>query len=113
MKTLLILMATCLYSFAFAQSNTEDVDFIQSIYGKEKKMIVADFIKLEGTQKDAFWVLYDEYETKRKELGKRRITLLEKYVSNYETMDDATTSQIIDEIATLSAKTDKLLTTYH
>jgi hypothetical protein len=62
----------------FAQSNKEDIDLIQSIYGKEKKTIVADFIKLEGAQKDAFWKLYDEYETKRKALGQKRVALLEK-----------------------------------
>ena len=37
MKKLLILAAICFSTVAFAQSNKEDVDFIQSIYGKEKK----------------------------------------------------------------------------
>ena len=30
-----------------AQSNVEEVDYIQSIFGMEKKAIVADFIKLD------------------------------------------------------------------
>lgn len=113
MRNLLTLIAVCFSSFAFTQTYTEDVDFIQSIYGKEKKMIVADFIKLDEGKKDAFWKLYDEYETKRKELGKRRIALLERYVNNYEKLDDANTSQIINEISELSAKTDKLVASYH
>lgn len=113
MKKLFILAAICLPAFAFAQSNKEDIDFVQSIYGKEKKTIVADFIKLDGPQKDAFWVLYDEYETKRKELGKKRIALLEKYAASYATIDDATTSQIIKETISLGADTDKLMATYH
>jgi hypothetical protein len=78
MKKLLILAAVCLTTVVVAQSNKEDIDIIQSLYGKEKKTIVADFIKLEGAQEDAFWKLYDEYETKRKEFGKKRIALLEK-----------------------------------
>jgi len=113
MKKLFTLLAVCFSIFAFAQSNKEDVDFIQSIYGKEKKTIVADFIKLEGAQKDAFWKLYDEYETERKALGKKRIALLEKYAANYGTMDDATTTQIIKETIALGAQTDKLVATYH
>lgn len=113
MKKLLTLAAICLSTVAFAQSNKEDVDFIQSIYGKEKKSIVAEFIKLDDAQKDAFWKLYDEYETQRKELGKQRIALLEKYAANYGTMDDATTSKLIKDIAALGVKTDKLIATYH
>jgi NAD(P)H-dependent flavin oxidoreductase YrpB (nitropropane dioxygenase family) len=113
MKKLFILAMICLPALAFAQSNKEDIDLIQSIYGKEKKVIVSEFIKLEGTQKDAFWKLYDEYETERKELGKKRVALLEKYAANYATLDDATTSEIIKEIIALGAKTDKLVATYH
>jgi hypothetical protein len=113
MKKLFILAVICLPVLAFAQSNKEDVDLIQSIYGKEKKVIVSEFIKVEGAQKDAFWKLYDEYETERKELGKKRVALLEKYAANYATLDDKTTSEIIKEIIALGAKTDKLVATYH
>lgn len=112
MKKLLTLLSICLSTAVMAQSNKEDVDFIQSIYGKEKKMIVADFIKVDDANKDAFWKLYDEYETKRKELGKKRIALLEKYATNYANMDDATASSITKETAALGASTDKLISTY-
>jgi hypothetical protein len=113
MKNLLTIVAVCFALSAFAQSNKEVIDFIQSIYGKEKKTIVADFIKLEGALKDAFWALYDEYETKRKVLGKIRVALLVKYATNYATLDDATTSEIIKETIALGAATDKLIATYH
>lgn len=113
MKKLLTLLALCFSTVVFAQSNKEDVDFIQSIYGKEKKTIIADFIKLEGAQKDAFWKLYDEYETKRKDLGKKRIALLEKYANSYSSIDDATASEITKETIKLGAETDKLIATYH
>lgn len=109
----MILFFVCLSSAVMAQSNKEDVDFIQSIYGKGKKEIVAEFIKLEGAQKDAFWKLYDEYETKRKELGKKRVAVLEKYAANYGSMDDAALSQNIKETAALGVQTDKLIATYY
>lgn len=112
-KLLTLLFTVCATLGAFAQSNKEDVDLIQSIYGKEKKEIVASFIEVEGAQKDAFWSLYDEYEAKRKALGQKRVALLERYANNYLTIDDATTSSIIKETISLSAETDKLLATYH
>jgi hypothetical protein len=113
MKKLLILLVFTFPSIAFAQSYSEDVDVIQAMYGKEKKAIMSDFVKLEGTQADAFWKLYDEYETKRKEFGKQRLGLMEKYAKNYQALDDATTSDIIKETAELGAKTDKLVLTYY
>lgn len=113
MKKLLVIAALFVSAASLAQSNKEDVDFIQSIYGKEKKEIVAGFIKLEGAQKDAFWKLYDEYETQRKELGKQRISLLERYANSYATLDDATTDKLMLDMMALGAKTDKLAKTYY
>lgn len=109
-----LLIAALFVSFAtFAQSNKEDVDFIQSIYGKEKKAVIAEFIQLEGAQKDAFWKIYDEYETERKELGKQRVALLERYANSYATLDDATTDKLMKDMMALGLKTDKLMNTYY
>jgi hypothetical protein len=113
MKKLLILAAVCLTTVGFAQSNKEDIDILQSLFGKEKKIIVGDFIKLEGAQKDAFWKLYDEYEVTRKEYGRTRIALLEKYAANYGTMSDEETSKLMKEMGSLGIKTDKLISTYY
>ena len=113
LKYALVIFCLAFSLNSFAQSNKEDVDFIQSIYGKEKKAVVAEFIKLEGEQKDAFWKLYDEYETKRKELGHQRVALLERYAKNYSTLDDATTDSIIKDMLKLGASTDKLINTYY
>lgn len=113
MKKLLTLFAVCISVLVTAQSNKEDIDFLQAIYGKEKKVIAADFIQLDDAKKDAFWKLYDEYEVKRKELGRKRIVLLEQYANEYLTLDDATTTKIIKDIASLGVQTDKLISTYH
>lgn len=112
-KTLLTTLMVGLAFFAFSQSNKEEVDLVQSVFGMEKKAMAAEFIKLEGAPKDAFWLAYDEYETKRKELGKKRIGLLEKYVNGYSSMDDAGMDQITKEIISLQGDTDKLIVTYY
>lgn len=99
---------------ALAQSNKEDVDIIQSVLGKEKKALVADFLKLEANPKtDAFWKLYDAYETERKALGRQRIALLEKYAAQYGTTDDAQMDQLMKETQSLQGKTDKLIVKYY
>lgn len=113
MKKLFVIAALFISTAGFAQSNKEDVDFIQSIYGKEKKTIIAEFIKLEGAQKDAFWKLYDEYEVQRKELGKKRIALLERYANSYMTLSDAETDKLMQDMMALGLANDKLQKTYY
>jgi hypothetical protein len=108
-----VAMLFCFVGAASAQSNKEDLDIIQSVFGKEKKAIVASFIQLDAPKQDAFWKLYDEYETSRKELGRERIALLERYAKNYATLDDATTDQIMKDLQKLQASTDKLAVKYY
>ena len=85
-KSILIIAGLFLFTFAWAQSNKEEIDLVQAAFGKDKKEVVASFVKPSATQKDAFWKLYDEYETQRKDLGKQRITLLKQYADQYLTM---------------------------
>lgn len=113
MKHLLIIAALFISTFGFAQSAQEEVDLIQSLYGMQKKEIVADFIKLEGAQKDAFWKLYDAYELERKALGQRRINLLATYAEFYSSLNDDATDILIKEMNTIALKNDKLISTYY
>jgi len=110
MKNILILGFLFLSLAGFSQSNKEEVDLLQAKFGKTKKDIVAGFIQ---PTTDAFWKVYDEYETKRKELGQQRIDLLEKYAANYGTMDDPTTDAMMKDLTKLGVKTDKLIETYY
>lgn len=113
MKNVLVIAALFLTVTGFAQSNKEEVDLFQSLYGMDKKTLVAEFIKPVGDQKTAFWKLYDEYEMERKELGKNKFSLLEKYADNYASMDDGTMDDIMNEMISLTSKTNKLQATYY
>jgi hypothetical protein len=112
-KYIFIIAALFTASLVSAQSNKEEVDLIQAALGMQKKDVVADFVKPSESQKDAFWKLYDEYETKRKDLGKQRIELLKQYADQYNNMTseqaDAWTKKVIE----LQKKTDDLIVTYY
>jgi hypothetical protein len=112
-KIILTTVMVGLAYLAYSQSNKEEVDLVQSVFGMEKKAMAAEFIKLEGAQKDAFWTTYDEYESKRKALGKKRIDLLNKYVSSYTSLDDPSTDRVIKDVMSLQRDTDKLVDTYY
>ena len=112
-KTILFIAVLGMATFAKAQSDKEEIDLMQAAFGMDKKEIVTEFVKPSDTQKDAFWKLYDQYETERKSLGRERIDLLKQYAAQYKTMTneqaDAWTKKAMD----LQKRTDKLITTYY
>lgn len=115
MKKLTIVLAVTLFaSMAIhAQSDKEEMELIQSLFGMEKKAAIASFLQLEGEQANDFWNLYDAYETERKELGIRRMDLLNKYADQYLELDNEMTEKIIGESIALSKAYDKLVATYY
>ncbi len=111
-----IFISAALLFFALSgvsgQSNSEEIDYFQAIFGSEKKVFVSEFIKLEGESKVSFWALYDEYEVERKALGKKRIALLNKYAENYNNLSDEKTDEIVKNMQTQRKAVDKLIDNY-
>ena len=112
-KFFLLFAAVIMTAFVYAQSNKEEVDLLQAAFGMDKKAAVADFVKPSAEQKDAFWKLYDEYETQRKALGKERIALLEQYAAHYQDMTSAQADALTTKVIALQKKTDNLIGLYY
>jgi len=112
-KYILIIAVLFVASFVKAQSNKEEVELMQAAFGMDKKAVVMEFVQPSETQKDAFWKLYDEYETQRKVYGKQRIELLEQYAKQYQTMTSEQADAWMKKVLDLQAKTDKLITSYY
>lgn len=112
-KVTLLLAAVLTFGYVNAQSNKEEVDLMQAAFGMEKKAMVSEFVKVNDAQKDAFWKLYDEYETARKDLAKKRIDLLEKYANNYDKMTNEFADKWASDVLSLTKQTDALIVTYY
>ena len=111
-KVTLLLFALVMFASANAQMK-EEVDLMQAAFGMEKKAMVSEFIQVDAAQKDAFWALYDEYETARKEYGKTRIQLLEQYAEKWETLTNEEADKWTADVIKLGTSTDKLITKYY
>ena len=112
-KITLLLFGLLLIGAANAQSDKEEVDLLQSLFGMEKKALVSDFVKVDPSYQDAFWKLYDQYETARKELGKKRIALLNQYADEYDKMTNESTDAWMKEVLKITASTDNLISAYY
>jgi len=96
-----------------AQSNEDELQLMQSLYGMEKRDIVDEFVELTDAQSSEFWRLYDEYEAKRKELGKKRFELINKYVNDYGKVSPANADTFMKEAIQLRIKYDNLRDSYY
>jgi len=87
MKKMYVFVIVFFVAFA-AKSQTidEEVVLVQSIYGMEKKDLIAKHMTLEKTQMGVFWKLYDEYELERKEIGLKRAANIIAYATKYENL---------------------------
>jgi hypothetical protein len=112
-KSVVVLFSVFALVTLSAQTNKEEVEMFQSIFGMEKKAIVADFVQVEGEAGEAFWSLYDEYETERKELGLHRLELLNEYAASYDQMSNEKMDELVAKMIKQKASTDKLMTKYH
>ena len=110
-SVLLVALLMFFSTFSFSQTNTEEIDYYQSVFGMEKKQAITEILQLK--ENDTFWNIYDEYEKERKELGKKRITLLKDYANNYLTLTDEKTSELIKQTISIRKKVDKLIVSYY
>jgi predicted nucleic acid-binding OB-fold protein len=112
-KITLLLSALFVAALVNAQSTKEEVDLMQASFGMEKKVMVAEFVQVDPVQKDAFWKLYDEYETARKALGQERIHLLSDYTAKYDKFTSESAEAWTKNVINLSKETDDLIITYY
>ena len=100
-------ISTC----SLAQSNQEEIDMFQAVFGMEKKAMMTEFLNDENDS--AFWTFYDQYEVERKLLGQKRLELLENYANNYGAMTDEKTDELMKKIMVQKKGLDKLIDKYY
>jgi hypothetical protein len=112
-RILVVLSALMLLTNIRAQSNKEEIELMQAAFGMEKKAMVEQFVNVDPSMKDAFWKLYDEYETSRKELGKRRLELFDEYAATYNNMSNEAADAWMKKVLQLTKETDGLMVDYY
>lgn len=94
-KLILVAIIAVVAITAKAQSNAEEITLIQSVYGMEKRDLIAKHMKIDASQSDLFWQMYDEYEIARKEIGLKRVKNIELYAEKYDNLTSADADAIM------------------
>jgi hypothetical protein len=114
MKKVFLLLAAAFSVTAFAQSDLkDDIDIVQSLYGKSKSELVNQYMALTGTQATDFTKVYDAYEVERKKLGQEKIQLINQYANDYAALTDDKADVIAKGILKNNTAYDKLYVSYY
>lgn len=107
-------MAVVISTAGFAQSTLkDDVDVVQSVYGKSKSELVSQYMALTGTQAADFAKIYEAYEIERKKLGQEKIQLINQYATDYATINDEKADDIAKKALKNNTAYDKLYSSYY
>lgn len=110
---LFILAALFVAPSTYGQTDSQEFELIQKLFGMEKQSIITNFVTPSESQKDEFWKNYHDYEIQRKELGKQRLELLIDYADQYLKMNAEQANEWNKKAIDLQKKTDALIVTYY
>jgi hypothetical protein len=114
MKKISILLIAIVFTMtSYSQSIQEEIEILQSVYGLDKKEITANFLELSSEQEADFWELYNQYESKRKAIGKEKFEILSQYVSDYGEISAEDADVVMKKSIPLRKESYKLIDTYY
>jgi hypothetical protein len=73
---------------AQAQVQKDEVEMVQTLWGKEKRQLTTELLQLTPAETTAFNPIFDQYLEARKKLGLERMNLIQEYADNYSSMTD-------------------------
>lgn len=101
---------------AMSQSFKDELDVIQTVWGKNKKALTMDFLQLAPEQAAAFGPIYDEYLEARKKITQVRGEAMEAFAAKNAQLDDESAKDMVTKLmknnsnlASLQSKTFKKL----
>ncbi|HET9251139.1 MAG TPA: hypothetical protein VFP58_03405 [Candidatus Eisenbacteria bacterium] len=130
MKTLLALAAALAFaSPAFAQEGTtsapattpppatadkpaDNMEMLRDKLRADKKLIVAEAMKLTEKEGAAFWPVYETYQKELTALNDRTMKLIKDYATSYGAMTDPAAKGIMDSFLAIEKDRIQLMTSY-
>lgn len=96
MKKITLIVVVIIASISsYAQDKfKEDVEVVQSIYGRNKSELIKQYMNLSDEEFVRFTKVYENYEIERKALGKAKLDIINDYAANYATLTDAKADEL-------------------
>jgi hypothetical protein len=95
---------------ANAQTFKDELDVVQTMWGKDKKALANEFLALTPEESAKFSPIYEEYLVGRKKVGLVRAEALEAYAKANAQLDDAMASKMVTTLMKNNTSLAKLQT---
>jgi len=108
---LVILVSTAVASYA--QLSTEEIAIVQNLFGREKRQLLTTAIKMTPSDSIGFWPIYENYEQDRKDLSKKRIMIIQTFVSKYPALSNEELNELMSDAIDLDEDQHDLMASYY
>jgi hypothetical protein len=95
-KVILFAICAIFAMVSKAQTNTDELKYLQDVIGVKKKQYVEEHVKISPADAAKFWKLYDEYELFRSEIGEKRVDNINEYITNYGKLTNAKADELMN-----------------
>lgn len=115
--TLIGCLTCALPAPARAQAQTQDrpadnMNLVREKIRADKKLLVAEQMKLTEAEAAAFWPVYDAFQADLAKISDGAVKLVTYYSNNYRSMTDTAATRMLDEFLTLERDRAALLQSY-
>jgi hypothetical protein len=114
MKKLLTAFGILLFISASAQLTKDDINLVQSIYGKDKRELMQQYMTFkDSATARSFWKMYDAFELERKKLGQDYIKILQDYADHYDKLSNNKADELVTKMSANNIAFENLYIKYY
>lgn len=109
MKKLILIAICAVFALSTqAQTDIDELKYLQNMFGMEKKQLVAERMKISDADAAKFWKLYDEYELFRSEIVEKRANNIQQYAKSHLNITDDQANELLKTTFTLNTEINAL-----
>jgi hypothetical protein len=98
---------------AFPQDKPADtMQIVREKVRADKKLFIAEYMKLTESEANAFWPVYDAYQKELSKLGDRFLTMVKEYAKKHSTMSNEEAKKMLDDHLTFEEDYIKIMKSY-
>ena len=108
----LLIVSIALPLAAQQEKPADDMNTVREELRANKKVLVTENMQLTESEANAFWPIYEEYQTEMNVIGDRMVKLVKNYGATHKVMTNNTATKILEKFLDIQSDRVKLQEKY-